>query len=61
MRQPRVKPVKKKRTTISITESTHAMGLALAQMERRDFSGMLENAIEERWQARQHGKEAKAA
>jgi len=49
----------KKRTTISISTAIHAIGLKLAARERRDFSGMLENAIEERWLAKQ--KEAKAA
>ena len=52
MTQRTIKPAKK-RTTISISKVTHARGVKLAQMERRDFSGMLENAIDERWAARQ--------
>ena len=50
----------KKRTTISISVATHALGLKLAALERRDFSNMLANAIEERWQSKRI-KEAKAA
>jgi siroheme synthase (precorrin-2 oxidase/ferrochelatase) len=50
----------KKRTTISISVATHTLGRKLAAMERRDFSGMLENAIEERWRAKHPVKEKAA-
>lgn len=58
-RAGKTKKVAKKRTTISIAVEAWTTGVKLAVMEKRDFSGMLENAIEERWAARH--KEAKAA
>jgi hypothetical protein len=53
----RCKPPKK-RTTISISDTTHAIGKKIAAMERRNFSGMLANAIEERWLAKQKERAA---
>lgn len=48
----------KLRTTIAIEKTAHAIGVKLAKFENRDFSGMVSNAILERWEARKVKKVA---
>jgi len=43
---------RKQRVNISISESVHEMGKALAQQEKRSFSNLLEKLIDDEWKRR---------